>query len=148
MEHDRSTLKFSYLAVQRTEPAASDPKQFRVIGGPMRDAGLLRRYVCGPDGRRVVEVPELQAPPALGSAWRGDILTLNGVAGETNRQGRREPVLQLSDLPPPRPRPPEGRGSFEREGPRPGFESGAPPRNGPRSAPRTGGGPRPSRPKR
>lgn len=163
MGHERATLKFSYLAVQRGEMEQGDGKQFRVIGGPMRDAGLLRRYVCGPDGRRVVEVADHQAPAGLATAWRGDLVTLNGTPGETNRQGRREPVLQLNDLPPARPRLPEPRGP-ERERPRPGFEPSAPHRDaaprphGPRpssprpprprsSGPRTSGAP-PSRPKK
>ncbi len=143
MGHERATLKFSYLALQRGEAEPSDSKQYRVIGGPMRDAGLLRRYVCGPDGRRVVEVQDHQAPAGLSHAWRGDLVTLNGTPGETNRQGRREPVLQLTDLPPARPRPPEPR-KPPRERPRPGFEPNAPQRDestrphGPRpSTPRT-----------
>ena len=94
--HRRATLKFSWLTLAA---AASPPEPrpgYRIIGGPMRDRDLLRRYLCGPEGRVVAMAREPDLPPdhPLRTAWRGDWLSDLGPTRE--RRGRKgERVFQL-----------------------------------------------------
>lgn len=91
--HQRGTLKFSYLAVGN-RPA---PSGLRVIGGPMRAAGIIRRYVCGPMGRVTAAAAEKAAPAWMHSAWRGDLVSeaaLGTIAA--SESGRREQASDVS----------------------------------------------------
>lgn len=96
--HRRTTLKYSHLVLHTQLPPPRTTDSFRVIGGPMigtdRGDEVLRRYVCGPDGRRVAVAPlELAGRvwPGLQGAWRGDLLTLAGRAAELRRGRDGEP---------------------------------------------------------
>lgn len=89
--HQRSTLKFSYLVVADRPPVAN----WRVIGGPMRDGALLRRYLCGPKGRAVAVSDRERAPPWLYGAWRGDAVETAVQAKPAVAAGRSELVLAV-----------------------------------------------------
>lgn len=132
MGHERTILKFSYLAVRNAVIEAPGPAdQFRVIGGVMRDAGILRRYLCGQDGRRVAEVKQAYAPTVLFQSWRGDRIALPGKPQERGISGRPEPTWipvptdRPNEVPGPRPLPPRPRGAQAARG-RP---AGPPPRS-------------------
>ena len=98
--HRRTSLKYSHLVLHTQPPPQRAGDTFRVIGGPMvangRDGDpVLRRYVCGPDGRRVVVAPQDLAGrvwPGLPQAWRGDLLQLPGRALQLRRGRDEEPA--------------------------------------------------------
>ena len=82
--HRRATLKFSYLVIGHGDSKA----KHRVIGGVMRDRGVLRRYVCTQEGRVVAMSAESRAPSWLKQAWRGDPVAIAQpavMAGDGNR---------------------------------------------------------------
>ena len=117
--HDRSRLEASWLllapgpALGATAPSGApvepSPIWDRLIGGPMRHQGQLRRYLCRRDGRRAVALAPLQAVPAwLDEAPRGAALTQTAALRATATPDRewvveigREPVAA----------PPPGRGA-------------------------------------
>ncbi len=78
--HRRNTLQFSYLVLAHRREMPFDGSRWRVIGGPMHDGHLVRRYLCGQPGRvvAVYDKQELAGRHPLVEAWRGDIVTLGG----------------------------------------------------------------------
>ena len=94
--HRRATLKFSWLALAPPAKAPLARPGWRIIGGPMRDKGILRRYICGAEGRVVATAfeSELAYSHPLRTAWRGE--WLDELGPTTPMQGRRgEKVLKV-----------------------------------------------------
>lgn len=98
--HRRASLKFSWLALASPAVAAPTRPGWRIIGGPMRDRGILRRYLCGADGQVVATAFEsdLACAHPLRAAWRGE--WLHELGPTTEMQGRRgEKVLKVLGRP-------------------------------------------------
>ncbi len=96
IRHARSTLKFSYLVIANRPAVAS----WRVIGGAMPDGRLLRRYLCGSQGRAVAVSDRDRAPTWLYEAWRGDAVQVPVQARPAAAGGRRELVLDVATTAP------------------------------------------------
>lgn len=133
--HDRSRLEASWLLLApgpaiaagaaNDPPAEPGPKWDRLIGGPMRHEGVLRRYLCRRDGRRAVALAPLHAVPAwLDAAPRGAALTQTAGLPAVSTPDR-EWVVEIGRAPAPAPsqgrapadpgrRPPPTRGGRER----------------------------------
>jgi hypothetical protein len=100
IDHERGTLKFSYLVLQpgagKVQRSGPNLITARAIGGPMKAGGTYRRYVCGPDGRLTAVVPDRQrVPDDLLHAFRGDQVTLQGKPVTVPRGRRTELELHL-----------------------------------------------------
>lgn len=95
IRHERATLKFSYLVLRDGEVAARPRPRYRVIGGPMRDGATYRRYLCGRDGRVVVQlnVEDYAIPRELLHAFRGDEVEIAGQVQLAQRGRGSERVL-------------------------------------------------------
>lgn len=94
--HRRDTLKFSFLALTPTQPEPRSADSYRAIGGLMRDERAVRRYLCGPDGRIVVQGKRSLADThPLIAAERGDLLQVHGERKTVRRGKYNEEVLVL-----------------------------------------------------
>ena len=96
--HRRTTLKFCYLVITNSAPAPARKGSWRIIGGPMRDRGAIRRYLCGLDGRAVARAWERELPHQhpLITAWRGDLAQLPGELKDVQRGKAIERTLDVS----------------------------------------------------
>ena len=76
--HGRTSLKASWLLL--TPPlasASSRATRFRIIGGTMQHDGVVRRYLCGGEGRVVAVSALSAAPPWLRPSSRGEPISLD-----------------------------------------------------------------------
>ncbi len=97
--HQRDRLKFSQLVLRKAplvpaEASAGGARPYRVIGGPMRVEGTIRRYLCGPQGR-VVWQGDREALPSghpIHHVQRGALLQLAGEAARA-RSGRGDELV-------------------------------------------------------
>ena len=100
--HRRTRLKFTYLALSKMAPQTKPgPDDWRVIGGPMRQKGVFRRYLCGIDGRVVGRAREANLPGQhpLRVAWRGDLVSLRGDLSVVKRGRAEENTLDIAHTP-------------------------------------------------
>jgi hypothetical protein len=95
IRHERATLKFSYLVLRAGETPVKPRPRYRVVGGPMRDGAIYRRYLCGKDGRVAVQlnVEEFAIPRELLHAFRGDEVEVAGAVQTVQRGRGTEKVL-------------------------------------------------------
>lgn len=95
IRHERATLKFSYLVLRAGETPVKPRPRYRVVGGPMRDGAIYRRYLCGKDGRVAVQlnVEEFAIPRELLHAFRGDDVEVAGQVQTVQRGRGTEKVL-------------------------------------------------------
>lgn len=89
--HARLTLDASWLLLRGAADASQPAHAYRVIGGPMRADALVRRYLCGAEGRVVALAHELGAPAWIARGGRGEAIDLPADAvSSQGRGGERE----------------------------------------------------------
>jgi ribosomal protein RSM22 (predicted rRNA methylase) len=71
---DREVLKTSYLLISKGRSAQTKTEE-RVVSGPMKSEGVLRRYLCTKDGLRTLETQiSSESSASVNAITRGDLL--------------------------------------------------------------------------